>query len=169
MAFVTFKGNRCRTSGNLPAVGSAALDFNLVGSDLAQRSLASFAGKNVVLSVFPSIDTGVCAASVRNFNQAVGESDQTVVVNVSMDLPFAHKRFCESEGLAHVVNLSAFRSPEFADDYGLRIEDGPLKGLLARAVVVINSHGEVIYTELVPEIAQEPDYQAAFSSIEQIV
>jgi len=168
MATITFKGNPCRTSGNLPAIGSTVPKFDLVGSDLGQRTLASFSGKNIVLSIFPSIDTGVCAASVRNFNKAVGENDQTKVVNVSMDLPFAHKRFCENEGLKHVVNLSAFRSPAFGKDYGVRIEDGPLKGLLARAVVVINPQGEVVYTELVPEIAQEPDYQAALSSIEQI-
>ena len=166
MATITLKGNKCHTSGELPTTGSAAPAFSLVASDLSEKTLDSFDGKNMVLSIFPSMDTPVCANSVRKFNQRAVASENTVVVNVSHDLPFAAKRFCESEGIENVTNLSAFRSPDFGADYGMTIIDGPLKGLLGRAIVVINDQKEVVYTELVPEIAQEPDYDAALAAIE---
>ena len=167
MASITLKGNPINTSGDLPAVGSAAPDFNLTGADLGDVSLGDFAGKWVVLSMVPSFDTPVCANSVRKFNESVSGHENAVVVNVSMDLPFAQKRFCESEGLEHVVNLSAFRSDSFGTDHGMMIVDGPLAGLLGRAIMVINPEGQVVYTELVPEIAQEPDYEAALAAISQ--
>ncbi|MCH2183805.1 MAG: thiol peroxidase [Mariniblastus sp.] len=167
MASITLKGNPINTSGDLPAVGSAAPDFTLTGADLGDVSLGDFAGKWVVLSMVPSFDTPVCANSVRKFNEAVSGNENAVVVNVSMDLPFAQKRFCESEGLDQVVNLSAFRSDGFGTDHGMMIVDGPLAGLLGRAIMVINPEGQVVYTELVPEIAQEPDYDSALAAISQ--
>ena len=167
MAKITLKGNECSTSGDLPAVGSAAPAFALVANDLSEVSLDSFKGKNVVISIFPSMDTPVCANSVRAFNEKAAGTANTVVVNVSHDLPFAQKRFCESEGIENLTNLSSFRSPDFGTDYGMTIVDGPLVGLLGRAIVVVNEQGEVVYTELVPEIAQEPNYEAALSAIPQ--
>lgn len=167
MAEITLKGNSINTFGDLPAIGSSAPNFELVGADLSEKRLADFAGKNVILNIFPSLDTGTCAASVKTFNTKAGELGNAVIVNVSKDLPFAQKRFCEAEGVDHVTNLSAFRSHEFGKNYGIGLVDGPLKGLLGRAVVVINPHGEVIYTELVPEIADQPDYEAAISAIAQ--
>ncbi len=166
MATITLKGNKCHTSGDLPTAGTIAPAFSLVGSDLSEKSLDSFDGKNIVLSIFPSLDTPVCANSVRNFNKKAAGIENTVVVNVSLDLPFAAKRFCESEGIENVTNLSAFRSSDFGADYGMTITDGPLQGLLGRAIVVINDQKEVVYTELVPEIAQEPNYDAALTAIE---
>lgn len=165
MASITLKGNPINTCGDLPAVGSQAHAFSLTGADLSDVSLDHFLGKNVILSIVPSFDTPVCASSVRKFNEALGANENVVVVNVSMDLPFAQKRFCESEGLDHVVNLSTFRSGEFGTNYGMTIVDGPLAGLLGRAIVVINPEGLVAYTELVPEIAQEPDYDAALAAV----
>jgi thiol peroxidase len=167
MASITLKGNECNTCGDLPAVGSAAPGFTLVGGDLSEVSQDSFTGKNVVLSIFPSMDTPVCANSVRAFNEKAASLEGTVVVNVSLDLPFAQKRFCESEGIEGVTNLSAFRCSKFGQDYGMTIVDGPLQGLFGRAIVVINGSGEVVYNELVPEIAQEPNYDAALSAITQ--
>ena len=167
MASITLKGNPINTSGDLPAVGSAAPDFTLTGADLGDVSLNDFAGKWVVLSMVPSFDTPVCANSVRKFNEAVGDHENAVVVNVSLDLPFAQKRFCESEGLEQVVNLSAFRSGTFGTDYGMMIVDGPLAGLLGREIMVVFPEGQVVYTELVPEIAQEPDYDSALAAISQ--
>ena len=167
MASITLKGNACNTSGDLPAVGSTAPDFTLVGGDLGEASLDTFAGKNIILSIVPSFDTGICAMSVKRFNESAGELENTVIVNVSKDLPFAQKRFCEAEGVEHVTNLSAFRSNEFGKNYGIEILDGPLQGLLGRAIVVLNGEREVIYTELVPEIAQEPNYDAALSAVKQ--
>lgn len=167
MASITLKGNECNTCGDLPAVGSAAPAFTLIGHDLSEVTLGSFKGKNVVLSIFPSMDTPVCANSVRAFNEKAAGLANTVVVNVSLDLPFAHKRFCESAGIENVTNLSAFRSAEFGTDYGMTITDGPLAGLFGRAVVVVNESGEVVYNELVPEIAQEPNYDAVLSAIPQ--
>lgn len=164
MAQITLKGNPINTSGNLPAAGTAAPAFSLVAADLSEKSLGDFAGKTVVLSVVPSFDTPVCAKSVRTFNERIGQVPNTVVVNVSRDLPFAQKRFCESEGLSHVINLSAFRDDGFGRAYGMTIVDGPLKGLLGRAIVVINPEGKVVYSQLVPEIAQEPDYDAALKA-----
>ncbi len=167
MASITLKGNPINTCGDLPAVGSAAPPFSLTGTDLGDVSLDQFAGKSVILSIVPSFDTPVCANSVRKFNEAVGDNQNAVVVNVSMDLPFAQKRFCEGEGLQHVVNLSTFRSNDFGDNYGMTIVDGPLAGLLGRAIIVINGEGLVTYTELVPEIAQEPDYDMALAAVSQ--
>lgn len=165
MASITFKGNPIRTAGNLPAVGSPAPAFSLTKNDLSEISLADFAGKRVVLSIFPSIDTGVCAASVRRFNQEAASLDNTVVLNVSMDLPFALTRFCGAEGISNVTAASAFRHPEFATAYGVTMVEGPLRGLLSRAIVVIDENQVVRHVEQVPEIAQEPDYKAALSAL----
>jgi thiol peroxidase len=165
MAQITLKGNAIATVGNLPAVGSPAPDFSLVKTDLGAASLKDYRGKTIVLNIFPSIDTGVCAASTRRFNSEAGNRTDTVVLCVSADLPFAHKRFCEAEGLKNVVPVSVFRSPEFGKNYGQTITTGVLAGLLARAVVVINPEGKVTYTEQVPEIGQEPNYQAALDSL----
>ncbi len=165
MATVTFKGTPCNLSGELPAAGSAAPEFSLVNGDLATITLKEFTGKKVILNIFPSIDTSVCATSVRTFNKKASELANTVVLCISKDLPFAQGRFCGAEGLKDVITLSDFRTADFVDKYGLLITDGPLAGLLARAVVVINEEGKITYTELVPEIAQEPDYDAALSAL----
>ena len=158
MATITFQGNPIHTSGELPAVGSIAPDFQLTGATLADVTRSSFAGKRLVLNIFPSIDTGVCAASVRRFNKEVSSLSNTAVLCISDDLPFAQSRFCGAEGLNNVVTLSELRDRDFGSQYGVRITDGPLAGLLSRAVVVLDENGKVIYTEQVPEIAQEPDY-----------
>jgi thiol peroxidase len=165
MAKITLKGNEIETSGSLPTVGSNSPDFSLVKTDLSEVSLKELRGKSVVLNIFPSIDTGVCAASARRFNGDATKAADTVVLCISADLPFAHGRFCEAEGLNDVVPVSVFRAPEFGKDYGQTIISGPLTGLLARAVVVIDPEGKVKYTEQVPEIAQEPNYEAALNSI----
>jgi len=165
MANITFKGNPVHTSGELPAKGTTAPDFSLVKGDLSEVKMSDYKGKNVVLNIFPSLDTGTCAASVRRFNKEAASLDNTVVLGISADLPFAAGRFCSAEGIENVITLSNFRDEAFARDYGLLMTDGPLKGLLARAVVVVNPAGEVVYTELVPEIAQEPDYHSAINSI----
>ncbi len=165
MAEITLKGNACKTSGDLPTVGSTTPDFTLVGGDLSEQTLADFAGKNVVINIVPSFDTGICALSVQKFNESVANLGDTVIVNVSKDLPFAQKRFCEANNVEHVTNLSAFRCDKFGEDYGITILDGPLQGLLGRAVVVLDGEGKVTYTELVPEIAQEPDYDAALAAV----
>lgn len=165
MAKITLKGNAIETIGSLPAIGSAAPEFTLVKTDLSEVSLKEYKGKNVVLNIFPSIDTGVCAASERRFNSEAGNLADTVVLCISADLPFAHNRFCEAEGLKNVTPLSVFRATDFGKNYGQTITTGPLAGLLARAVVVINPQGQVKYTEQVPEIGQEPDYAAALKSI----
>jgi len=165
MTKITFKGNPVNTGGNLPNVGSLAPDFSLVKTDLSELKLSDLKGKNVVLNIFPSLDTGVCAASVRRFNKEASSLNNTTVLCISADLPFAAGRFCGAEGLENVVTLSTFRDSSFADKYGVLMTDGPLHGLLARAVVVVNPEGRVVYTELVPEIAQEPDYESAINSI----
>ena len=165
MATITLKGNEISTIGELPAVGGPAPQFTLAGTDLAERSLESFRGKTVVLNIFPSLDTPVCAASVRKFNEVAGSQPDTVVLCISADLPFAHKRFCESEGLENVLPLSTFRAPTFGADYGVRITSGPIAGLMARAIVIVDADGKVKYTEQVPEIAQEPNYQAALAQL----
>lgn len=166
MAKITFHENPINTVGNLPEVGAQAPDFNLVKSDLSELKLSDLKGQKVVLNIFPSIDTGVCAASVRKFNKEAGSLNNTTVLCISADLPFAAGRFCGAEGLDNVVTLSTFRDGNsFANQYGVLIEDGPLKGLLARAVVTLNTDGKVVHTELVPEIAQEPDYDSAINSI----
>jgi thiol peroxidase len=165
MVAITFKGNPINTIGTLPSVGSDAPGFTAVKSDLSECSLADLAGKKVILNIFPSIDTGVCAASTRRFNTEAASLDNAVVVCVSADLPFALGRFCGAEGLENVVPVSTFRNPEFGTDYGVKIVDGPLAGLLSRAVVVIDESGKVVYTEQVSEIAQEPNYEAALAAI----
>ncbi len=165
MASITLKGNPVSTVGELPEVGSAAPAFTGVKDDLSACSLGELSGKKVVLNIFPSIDTGVCAASTRRFNEEAGSLDNAVVVCVSADLPFALGRFCGAEGLDNVVTVSVFRNPEFGSDYGVTIADGPLAGLLSRAVVVIDEEGKVAYTEQVPEIAQEPNYEAALAAL----
>jgi len=167
MADITLKGNACKTSGDLPAVGTAAPDFTLVAADLSEKTLKDFAGKNVILNIVPSFDTGVCATSVETFNKSAGDIGETVIVNVSKDLPFAQKRFCEANKVEHVTNLSAFRCGGFGEGYGMTILDGPLQGLLGRAVVVVDGEGKVTYTELVPEITTEPNYEAALAAVKQ--
>lgn len=158
MATVTFKGNPVATNGSLPAVGTKAPDFKLVGAGLNEISLADYKGKKVVLNIFPSIDTGVCAASVRNFNKWAAAQENVVVVCVSKDLPFAASRFCGAEGIENVVTASDFRYNNFATDYGVLMTDGPLAGLMARSVVAIDENGVVTYNQLVPEIVEEPVY-----------
>lgn len=160
MATVTLKGNPFHTNSNLPAVGSKAPTFNLVKTDLSEVSDASLAGKRVVLNIFPSVDTPTCAQSVRTFNAQASNLDNTVVVCASQDLPFALARFCGAEGLNNVIPASAFRS-DFAEKYGVKMVDGPLAGLTARAVVVLGTDGKVLHSELVSEIADEPNYDAA--------
>lgn len=162
MTTVTFSGNPVQLKGALPAVGAAAPAFTLTAADLADKTLADFAGKRKVLNIFPSIDTGVCQQSVRTFNQRASALNNTVVLCVSADLPFAQARFCGAEGLDNVVTLSSFRS-SFAQDYGVALADGALRGLTARAVVVLDEHDKVLYVGLVPEITQEPDYDAALA------
>ncbi len=164
MAEVTLRGNPIHTSGELPSVGDAAPGFSVVGADLGEIDLSSYAGKNVILNIFPSIDTPTCAMSVRQFNERAAGIDETVVLCVSADLPFAQNRFCGAEGIENVKTGSTFRS-SFGSDYGVTLTDGPLAGVLARAVVVVGPDGNVKYTELVPEIAQEPDYDAALAAL----
>ena len=164
MAQITLKGDPYHTSGELPAAGAQAANFELVRQDLAIATLATYAGQKKVLNIFPSLDTPVCAMSVRAFNEKAASLDGVVVLNVSADLPFAAKRFCAAEGIEGAETLSSFRS-SFAEDYGLRIADGPLAGLCARAVLIIDPDNRVTYAELVPEIAQEPDYDAALAAL----
>jgi thiol peroxidase len=163
MAEITFRGNPIHTAGELPAVGAAAPAFTLTGTDLGDVSNDSYAGQPVVLNIFPSIDTQVCATSVRTFNERVADSGVAVLC-VSEDLPFAAARFCGAEGIENVKPASAFRS-SFGSDYGVTITEGPLAGLFARSVVVVDGSGNVAYTELVPEIAQEPNYDAALEAV----
>jgi len=164
MSTVTLKGNPVHTAGSLPATGSKAPDFVLTGTDLSDKTSAEYKGKRVILNIFPSVDTGVCAASVRKFNQEASGLDNTVVLCISNDLPFALARFCGAEGLENVIPVSAFRS-SFGNDYGVTITDSPLKNLLSRSVVVLDEEGVVTYTEQVPETTQEPDYEAALASL----
>ncbi|WP_338538445.1 thiol peroxidase [Janibacter terrae] len=163
MATTAFKGNPVNTAGELPAAGASAPAFDLVGDGLSALTSADVPGR-VVLNIFPSIDTGVCAASVRKFNELAASLDDTTVVNVSKDLPFAQTRFCGAEGIDKVKVGSAFRS-SFGEDYGVTMTDGPMAGLLARSVVVLDADGKVLHTELVPEITQEPDYDAAVKAL----
>ncbi len=165
MAKFKLKGNDFNTVGALPAVGADAPNCTLVGGDLSDVVLGSYAGKRVVLNIFPSLDTAVCAASMRYFNAAASKLDNTVVVCVSMDLPFAHGRFCSTEGLENVVTASDFRGGKFGKAYGVTINDGPLAGLLARSVVVVNEEGNVVYTEMCPETVEEPNYDAALAAL----
>ena len=165
MATITLKGNAVHTCGELPAVGSQAPDFNLVDGDLNDRSLTDYRGKKKLLNIVPSLDTGVCAASTRKFNELVDNRDDVVVLIISADLPFAMQRFCTSEKTNNVVPLSMMRSRDFATEYGVLITDGPLAGITARAVVVLDANDKVVYTQQVPEIAQEPDYDKALASV----
>lgn len=165
MATITFKGNPIHTSGELPAVGGAAPDFVLVDGDLNDVSLSTYQGKRKLLNIFPSLDTPVCATSTKKFNQSASGRPDAVFLMISADLPFAMQRFCSSEGMDSVVALSLMRSRKFAKDYGVLIEDGPLAGITARAVVVLDENNNVTYTELVPEIATEPDYDKALAAL----
>ena len=162
MAQITLKGTVINTSGTLPEIGSPAPAFTLTAGDLSDATLDTYAGKRKVLNIFPSVDTGVCALSVKAFNAQAGSRDDAVVINISANLPFALGRFCAAEGIENAVNLSAFRS-DFADDYALKITDGPLAGLCSRAVIVLDEENKVLYTEQVPEITQEPNYAAALA------
>ena len=163
MAQVTLRGNPVQVEGELPHVGAQAADFTLTAGDLSDATLATFAGKRKVLNIFPSVDTPTCATSVRKFNAQANDVTNTVVLCISTDLPFAQARFCGSEGLDNVKNLSDFRDSDFAVDYGVAITDGPLKGLTARAVVVLDENDKVLHSELVSEIGQEPNYEAALA------
>lgn len=164
MAQTLFKGSPIHTSGDLPAVGSTVPDFTLVAANLSEVTLADFAGQRLILNIFPSIDTGVCAMSVRRFNEVAAALPNARVLCVSADLPFALGRFCGAEGIENVTTASTFRST-FSDDFGTRMVDGPLAGLNARSVVVVDEEGSVLYTELVPETTQEPDYEAALAAV----
>ncbi|MGZ3783861.1 MAG: thiol peroxidase [Bdellovibrio sp.] len=164
MANIKFKGNPAHTSGELPKVGTKAPDFILVKNDLSEASLETFAGKNKVLNIFPSVDTPTCATSVRKFNEVAAKVPNTVVLNISMDLPFAQKRFCGTEGITNAETLSAFRT-SFGKDYGLLMTDTPLVGLCSRAVIIISADNKILYTEQVVEIGSEPNYEAALNSV----
>lgn len=165
MAKVSLMGNAMNTIGNLPAKESIAPDFEATKSDLSSLHLSDLRGKRVVLNIFPSLDTATCAASVRHFNADASKLDNTVVLCISEDLPFAQQRFCTTEGLKNVVPVSLFRSPEFGKEYGTQIVDGPMRGLQARSVVVVDEKGKVIYTQLVEKIEEEPDYASALAAL----
>lgn len=165
MAKTKFKSNTVNTSGALPRIGCKAKDFLLTNTDLEDKPLADFKGKKILLNIFPSIDTGVCATSVRTFNKEATKLKNTVVLGVSRDLPFALGRFCGAEGIEHVHTLSELRNRDFGKDYGVEMVDGPLAGLLARAVIIIDENGKVIYRELVDDIIHEPDYKAALKAL----
>ena len=164
MAEITLKGDAIHTIGHLPEIGFTVKDFALVNDKLEVKVLSDYDGKKKIFNIFPSIDTGICAKSARKFNEKAGDLENTVVINVSKDLPFALGRFCAAEGLDHVESLSDFRGT-FGDDYGVILLDSPMKGLLSRAVIVADEHGKVIYTEQVPEIVQEPDYEKALNAL----
>ena len=165
MAAITLKGNPCNTNGDLPAVGATAPDFSLTPADLADVSLDAYAGKKKLLNIVPSLDTPVCATSTQKFNAAMAEKSDAVALVISADLVFAQKRFCGAEGIDNVISLSMMRSRNFAKDYGMLITDGPLAGLCGRAVVVLDADNKVLYTQLVPEITDEPDYDAAMAAL----
>jgi len=165
MAEITLKGTLIHTVGELPAVGSTAPDFRLTNGELRDLGLSDFEGKRKVLNIVGSLDTSVCAVSARTFNERAGAIDNVVVLTVSADLPFAQSRFCETEGLDHVVALSCFRSPAFGSDYGVTVVDGPTAGLLSRAILVLDEANRIVHAEQVPEIVQEPDYDAALKAL----
>lgn len=165
MATIKLHGDPIHTSGELPSVGSQAPDFLVVKGDLSDVSLASFAGKKKILNIVPSLDTGVCAASAKRFNDEVQKLQDTVVLTISMDLPFAQDRFCKEEDITNVITLSDMRKKDFGKKYGVEIVDGPLAGIYARAVVVLDAQNKVVYTEQVPEITQEPDYEKALAAV----
>ena len=165
MATITLKGNEIHTNGELPAVGSDAPAFHLVDGELNDKYLSDYAGKKILMNIVPSLDTPVCATSTKKFNEAAAGKDNVVMLVISADLPFAMGRFCGAENVDKVIPLSMMRSRNFAKDYGVLIEDGPLAGITARAIVVVDENGKVTYTELVPEIAQEPDYDKALAAL----
>lgn len=165
MAQISLGGNPIQTKGDLPAVGSAAPEFNLTDTNLENHKLSDFRGNKVVLNIFPSIDTGVCAASARKFNADAAGKDGVVVLNISRDLPFAHKRFCAAEGIEDAIGLSEMHDSDFSDNYPVRMVDGKLASLFSRAVVIVDENGQVIYTEQVPEIGQEPNYEEALKAL----
>ncbi|MGD0340353.1 MAG: thiol peroxidase [Bacteroidales bacterium] len=165
MTKIAFKGNPVNISGNLPSKGSRAPEFSLVKSDLSSLSLSELKGKKLILNIFPSLDTSVCATSVRIFNQLAAGKENVKVLAISKDLPFAHGRFCTTEGITNVITLSGFRDEKFGKKYGVLMKDGPLAGLYARSIVVIDEAGKVVYTQLVPDITQEPDYDNAMKAI----
>ena len=165
MATITLKGNTIHTSGELPTNGSKSPEFNLVANDLSTVSLDDYKGSKLVLNIFPSIDTGICAMSVHAFNKEVAAMDDTKILCISRDLPFAQARFCGAEGIQDAITLSDFATGSFGRDYGVTISDGPMKDLHSRAVVVLNENHEVVYSEQVPEIVQEPDYQSALAAL----
>ncbi len=160
-----FKGDTVQLTGDTVKKGDKAPEFELIKRDLSPLSLSELKGKKVVLNIFPSLDTSVCATSVRKFNVLASEMDNTVVLAISKDLPFAHERFCTTEGINNVIALSDFRSPEFGKEYGVLMQDGPLAGLLARTVVVVDEEGMIAYVEVVPEVTQEPDYDKALAAV----
>lgn len=165
MAQITLKGTPIHTTGDLPSTGSSAPDFRLTKSDLSDVGLDAYAGKKKILNIVPSLDTGVCAASARRFNEEASKLDNTAILTVSADLPFAQARFCEVEGIKNVEALSMLRDKSFGKDYGIEIADGPMAGVLGRAIVVLDENNKVVYTELVPEIVQEPDYEKALAAV----
>ncbi len=165
MATITLKGNKINTVGNLPETGSKAPDFLLTATDLSTKSLTNYKGKKLVLNIFPSVDTGTCAASVRQFNKEASELENTKVLCISRDLPFAQSRFCAAEGIENVESLSDFKTGQFGKDYGLEFTDGPLEGLHSRCVVVLDENGTVKYTEQVSETVDEPNYKAALEAL----
>jgi thioredoxin-dependent peroxiredoxin len=165
MAKTAFKGTPVNTSGNLPSKGSKAPEFLLVKSDLVTLTLSELKGKKLILNIFPSLDTSVCATSVRKFNQLAAGKENAKVLAISKDLPFAHGRFCSTEGITNVITLSGFRDANFGKKYGVDMTDGPFAGLYARSIVVIDETGKVVYTQLVPDITQEPDYDNAMKAI----
>ncbi|MGV3344341.1 thiol peroxidase [Enterobacteriaceae bacterium LUAb1] len=162
---VHFQGNPLAVGGTFPKTGDRVKNFTLVAKDLTEKTLRDYAGQRKILNIFPSIDTGVCAMSVRKFNQLATETDNTVVLCISADLPFAQSRFCGADGLTNVITLSAFRSPAFKEDYGVLLNEGVLRGLTARAVIVLDEQDNVLYTQLVQEITTEPDYDAALAAL----
>lgn len=164
MATITLKGNEIHTRGSLPENGTKIVDATLVSNQLSEKSIGGYKGKKIVLNIFPSIDTGVCAMSVRHFNADAATLENTVVLCISKDLPFAFSRFCGAEGIANVETLSAFRSDDFA---AVEMIDGPLKGLLSRCIIVVNEEGDVVYSEQVPEITSEPNYELALAALRQ--
>jgi len=165
MATITLKGSEFHTNGNLPKVGTKANDFTLVANDLSKKTLADFKGSRIILNIFPSVDTGTCATSVRTFNKTASDLDNTKVVCVSRDLPFAQARFCGLEGIKNVSMLSDYISVEFGNDYGLYIIDGPLEGLNSRCIVIIDENGTITHTEQVSEIVDEPNYDSALNAL----
>ena len=165
MAIIALKGNTINTIGNLPKIGTKALDFKLTAIDLTKKSLSDFNGKKIILNIFPSVDTGTCATSVREFNKKVADLENTVILCISKDLPFAQARFCGAEGIDNVIMLSDFADGNFGTSYQLEIADGPLAHLHSRAIVIINEDGNVVYTEQISEIVNEPNYKAALNAI----